>query len=155
MLYVASDIITIKQSITKPCGYSHNETRYKRQNGIGWMDEWMDGWMDRQRDGWREEHILMAYFPYCSWCSKSLTLKRLGVLFFQNVILFSNFIHYNYNIFYTKLVQCNGCLVSIADTDGLVHYAVNWCLSRWNGRDTMDVIFFFISRPGGLTRKKV
>ena len=22
-------------------------------------------------------------------------------------------------------------------------YAVNWCVSRWNGRDTMDVIFFF------------
>ena len=21
-------------------------------------------------------------------------------------------------------------------------YAVNWCVSRWNGRDTMDVIFF-------------
>ena len=34
-------------------------------------------------------------------------------------------------------------------------YAVNWCVSWWNGRDTMDVIVFFISRPGGLTRKKV
>ena len=34
-------------------------------------------------------------------------------------------------------------------------YAVNWCVSRWNGRDTMDVIIFFISRPGGLTREKV
>ena len=34
-------------------------------------------------------------------------------------------------------------------------YAVNWCVSRWNGRDTIDVIFFFISRPGGLTREKV
>ena len=22
-------------------------------------------------------------------------------------------------------------------------YAVNWCVSRWNGRDTMDVIYFF------------
>ena len=34
-------------------------------------------------------------------------------------------------------------------------YAVNWYVSRWNKRDTMDMIFFFISRPGGLTRKKV
>ena len=34
-------------------------------------------------------------------------------------------------------------------------YAVNWCVSRWNGRDTMDVINFFISRPGGLTHEKV
>ena len=34
-------------------------------------------------------------------------------------------------------------------------YAVNWCVSRWYGRDTMDVIFFFISRPGGLTCEKV
>ena len=34
-------------------------------------------------------------------------------------------------------------------------YAVNWCVSRWNGRDTMDVIIFFISRPGGLAREKV
>ena len=34
-------------------------------------------------------------------------------------------------------------------------YAMNWCVSLWNGRDTMDVIFFFISRPGGLTRVKV
>ena len=33
-------------------------------------------------------------------------------------------------------------------------YAVNWCVSQWNGRDTMDVINFFISRPGGLTREK-
>ena len=33
--------------------------------------------------------------------------------------------------------------------------AVNWCVSRWNGRDTMDVIIVFISRPGGLTREKV
>ena len=29
------------------------------------------------------------------------------------------------------------------------------CISRWNGRDTMDVINFFISRPGGLTHEKV
>ena len=41
------------------------------------------------------------------------------------------------------------------DTHSEVIYAVNWCVSRWNGRDTMDVIFFFISRPGGLTREKV
>ena len=34
-------------------------------------------------------------------------------------------------------------------------YAVNWCVSQWNGRDTMDVINFFISRPGGLTHEKV
>ena len=34
-------------------------------------------------------------------------------------------------------------------------YAVNWFVSRWNGRYTMDVIFFFISRPGGLTWKGV
>ena len=34
-------------------------------------------------------------------------------------------------------------------------YAVNWCVSRWNGRDTMDVIIFLISRPGGLTHEKV
>ena len=34
-------------------------------------------------------------------------------------------------------------------------YAVNRCVSLWNGRDTMDVINFFISRPGGLTREKV
>ena len=27
-------------------------------------------------------------------------------------------------------------------------YAVNWRVSRWNGRDTMDVIKFFISSPG-------
>ena len=42
--------------------------------------------------------------------------------------------------------------------DGIIDseiYAVNWCVSRWNGRDTMDVIIFFISRPGGLTREKV
>ena len=25
-------------------------------------------------------------------------------------------------------------------------YAVNWCVSRCNGRDTMDVIIIFISR---------
>ena len=37
---------------------------------------------------------------------------------------------------------------------GIWFYAVNWCVSRWNGRDTMDVINFFISRPGGLTREK-
>ena len=37
----------------------------------------------------------------------------------------------------------------------LRHYAVNWCVSRWNGRDTMDVIIFFISRPGWLTHEKV
>ena len=36
----------------------------------------------------------------------------------------------------------------------MTYYAVNWCVSRLNGRDTMDVIFFFISRPGGLTREK-
>ena len=36
----------------------------------------------------------------------------------------------------------------------MINYAVNWCVSRWNGRDTMDVIFLFISRPGGLTRKR-
>ena len=35
------------------------------------------------------------------------------------------------------------------------YYAVNWCVSRWNGRDTKDVIIFLISRPGGLTREKV
>ena len=34
-------------------------------------------------------------------------------------------------------------------------YAVNWCVSRWIGHDTMDVINFFLSRPGGLTREKV
>ena len=34
-------------------------------------------------------------------------------------------------------------------------YAVNWCVSRWHGRDTMDVIIFFISRPGGITRETV
>ena len=38
---------------------------------------------------------------------------------------------------------------------GQIFYAVNWCVSQWNGRDTMDVINFFISRPGGLTRQKV
>ena len=37
----------------------------------------------------------------------------------------------------------------------VMFYAVNWCVSRWNGRDTMDVINFFISRPGGLTHEKV
>ena len=41
------------------------------------------------------------------------------------------------------------------DCDDYYDYAVNWCVSRWNGRDTTDVIFFFISRPGGLTRDKV
>ena len=35
------------------------------------------------------------------------------------------------------------------------HYAMNLCVSRWNERDTMDVINFFISRPGGLTHEKV
>ena len=36
-----------------------------------------------------------------------------------------------------------------------LHIAMNWCVSRWNGRDTMDVMIFFISRPGRLTREKV
>ena len=35
------------------------------------------------------------------------------------------------------------------------HYAVNWYVSRWNGLDTMDVIFFSISRPAGLACEKV
>ena len=48
-----------------------------------------------------------------------LTLKRL-VHFFQNVILFSNLVHHKCNIFYMKLVQCNECLISIVDADGLV-----------------------------------
>ena len=34
-------------------------------------------------------------------------------------------------------------------------YAMNWCVSQWNGRDTTDVMNFFISRPGGLTHEKV
>ena len=38
---------------------------------------------------------------------------------------------------------------------GTGNYAVNWCVSRRNGRDTMDVINFFISRPGRLTHEKV
>ena len=45
-------------------------------------------------------------------------------------------------------------LILYGDIDTRV-YAVNWCVSRWNGHDTMDVIFFFIPRPGGLTREKV
>ena len=48
-----------------------------------------------------------------------LTLKRLGH-FFQNVILFSNVVHYKCNIFHMKLVQYNECLISILDADGLV-----------------------------------
>ena len=42
------------------------------------------------------------------------------VIFFQNVILFSNVVHYKCNIFYMKLVQYNECLISIVDADGLV-----------------------------------
>ena len=38
---------------------------------------------------------------------------------------------------------------------GMAYYAVNWCVSRWNGRDTMDMINFFTTRPGGLTHEKV
>ena len=40
--------------------------------------------------------------------------------FFQNVISFSDAVHFMCNIFYMKLVQYNECLVSIVDTDGLV-----------------------------------
>ena len=33
-------------------------------------------------------------------------------------------------------------------------YAVNWCVSRWNGRDTMDVIFFFHITSGRINTWK-
>ena len=64
------------------------------------------------------------------------------------------------NLTKTKVVVFNSKLANDAfpfvfnDNDVPIseqYYAVNWCVSRWNGRDTMDVIFFFISRPGGLT----
>ena len=42
------------------------------------------------------------------------------VIFFQNVILFSNLVHHKCYIFYMKLVQYNECLISIVDADGLV-----------------------------------
>ena len=48
-----------------------------------------------------------------------LTLKWLGHIF-QNVISISDAVHLMCNIFYMKLVQCNACLVSIVDADGLV-----------------------------------
>ena len=34
-------------------------------------------------------------------------------------------------------------------------YVMNWCVAHWNEHDTMDVIIFFISHRGGLTREKV
>ena len=49
-----------------------------------------------------------------------LTLKRLGH-FLQDVILFSNLVH-QVQYFYIKLVQHNGCFISIVDADGLVLY---------------------------------
>ena len=51
--------------------------------------------------------------------SNALTLKWLGH-FFQNVISFSDAVHFMCNIFFIKLVQYNKCLVSIVGTDGLV-----------------------------------
>ena len=33
-------------------------------------------------------------------------------------------------------------------------YAVNWCVSQWNGRDTMDVIFFFYITSGRINTWK-
>ena len=48
----------------------------------------------------------------------------------------------------------------MGDTRGLPHsqvcaaYAVNWCVSRWNGRDTMDVIFFFHITSGRINTWK-
>ena len=45
--------------------------------------------------------------------------------------------------------------MSLVGIPCILSYAVNWCVSRWNGRDTMDVINFFISRRGGLTHEKV
>ena len=56
--------------------------------------------------------------PHLS-AANELTLKWLGH-FFQNVILFSNVVQHQCNIFYMNLVQCNGCLASIVYTDGLV-----------------------------------
>ena len=50
----------------------------------------------------------------------TLTLKRPGHFFFQNIILFSNDVHNKCNTFVLKLAQYNENLISTEDTDGLV-----------------------------------
>ena len=42
-----------------------------------------------------------------------------------------------------KIVFLFHFLERLAERCNIANYAVNWCVSRWNGRDTMDVIFFF------------
>ena len=48
-----------------------------------------------------------------------------------------------------NIIDIFWCSKKSTHSHGYIFYAVNWCVSRWNGRDTTDVIIFFISRPGG------
>ena len=97
--------------------------------------------------------ILYPNIIFLPWTCSSIHCFNPSSLFFAvyawSVSLFMNpFIYLPANSFNWQIRYC------LLKSTGMI-YAMNWCVSRWNGLDTMDVIFFFISRPGGLTCVKV
>ena len=94
-------------------------------------------------------HICPLYYFIVTFC-------RIAVSF-HNRLTISPYLKFgldsawNTGTLYTNLLIWSSVRLHMAWCSALPIYAVNWCVSRWNGRDTMDVIIFFISRPGGLT----